>query len=265
MAKAKTKEIFRRISLKVIDRPEEVVRLEIDQGELAELAASIAERGLMQPIEVATRGNRFVIVFGDRRFLAHKLLKKADIMCRVVEMEDDEIVIDRATENIQRVNLTPFEEGHIYVGLIEKKGYSIDVISKKFGKSPGVVQRRIDIMRMPESFQRAIHAGKISLSVAEEFWSCPDAARREYFISMAVEHGVTKSVARLWVSDYKKEKRSAAAAGAETGGVTPVYEDVPIYRGCDICKDPVKYEDLVDLRICKVCSGEIVKVLKKDS
>ena len=262
MVKTAKKEIFRRINLSLIDRPEEIVRLEIDQGELAELAASIAERGLMQPIEVAPRSNRFVIVFGDRRFLAHQLLKKKDIMCRVEELEDSEIVVNRATENIQRVNLTPFEEGHIYVGLMKKAGFSLDEISKKFGKSPGVIQRRMDIMRMPESFQMAIHAGSVSITVAEEFWSCPDAARREYFLEMAVEHGVTKSVARMWVDDYKKEKRSSEGASEPGRGVGPVYEDTPIYRGCDICKDPVKYEELVDLRICPGCNGSIVAALK---
>ena len=119
-----------------------------------------------------------------------------------------------------------------------------------------------DIMRMPESFQMAIHAGSVSITVAEEFWSCPDAARREYFLEMAVEHGVTKSVARMWVDDYKKEKRSSEGASEPGRGVGPVYEDTPIYRGCDICKDPVKYEELVDLRICPGCNGSIVAALK---
>ena len=58
MVKAKKKELFRKIKLDQIDRPEEIVRMEIDQGELDELAASIQERGLMQPIEVTPRGDR---------------------------------------------------------------------------------------------------------------------------------------------------------------------------------------------------------------
>jgi len=265
MVKGKKKEIFRRISLELIDRPEDSVRLEISDESLAELAASIAERGLMQPIEVAPRGDRFIIVFGDRRFLAHKQLKKADIMCRVQEMEDDQIALDRAMENLQRVDLSPFEEGHSYHGLMEKFGFSVDEISRRVGKSAGVVQRRMDIIRMPEPFQRAIHAGQVTLSVAEEFLGCPDGGRRQYFLEMAIEHGVTQKVARQWVSDFKKELRIKGNGAAGGGGVSPVYDDVPNYRACDICKDPVKYEDLVDLRICKECSGEIVKVLKKDS
>ena len=264
MVKGKKKEIFRKIKLELIDRPEDIVRMEINPDSLQELVLSIQERGLRQPIEVTPREGRFLIVFGDRRFLAHKILKKADILCRVEEMEDDQVLIDRAIENLQDVNLTPFEEGHQYKGLVEKAGMSLEEVSRRVGKSPGVVQRRMDIMRMPESFQKALHAGHISISAAEELWSCPDAGRREYFLNMAVEHGVSRDVARLWVQDFKKEKRRGDVAGVNGGGPSPVYEDAPIYRACDFCKGPVEYKDLVELRICKGCHGSIVEELKKE-
>jgi ParB family chromosome partitioning protein len=265
MVKRKKKEIFRKIKLDVIDRPPDIVRLEINEGELRELADSIRERGLLQPIEVTPRGERFLIVFGDRRYLAHKLLGLKDVMCRVEDMEDDQVVMDRAMENIQRVNLTPFEEGHIYGGLVEKAGMSLDEISRRVGKSPGVVQRRIDILRMPESFQKALHAGKINMTVAEELWSCPDAAKREYFVDLAIEHGITKEIARDWVGEFKKEVRSRAAAGGEGRGAVAPYEDTPIYRACDVCRDPVEYKDVIDLHVCPSCGAGIREVLEKKS
>lgn len=265
MAKAKKKEIFRKINLDLIDRPDDIVRLEIDQGELEELAGSIQERGLLQPIGVAPRGDRFLIVFGDRRYLAHRWLKKKDIMCRIEDIDDVQIVIDRGMENIQRVDLTPFEEGHLYVGLVDKAGLSIAEISRRVKKSPGVVQRRMDILRMPESFQKALHAGKVSMTVAEELWSCPDQAKREYFLDLAVEHGITKDIARDWVNDFKQELRSRASAGGAGGGLASPYEDVPIYRGCDICKSPVEYKDVKELRVCPHCHTSIIEVLTKDS
>lgn len=264
MVKGKKKEIFRKISLDLIDRPDDIARMEIDEGKLKELADSIQERGLMQPIGVTPRGDRFMIVFGDRRYLAHNILGKKDIMCRIEDIEDTQVVIDRAIENVQRVDLTPFEEGHIYQGLLEKAGLSLDEISGRVRKSPGVVQRRMDILRMPESFQKALHAGLVSISVAEELWSCPDQARREYFMDLAVEHGITKDVARSWVEEFKKSKRNADSASGPGGGVAPAYEDQPIYRACDICSGPVEYKDLKELRVCATCFEGIKKALKKD-
>lgn len=265
MGKVKKKAVFRKISLDKIDRPDEIVRLEIDEGQLKELADSIRERGLMQPIEVTPRGDRFMIVFGDRRYLAHELLREKTIMCVVEDIDDVQVIIDRGVENLQRVNLTPFEEGHIYRGLMDKAKMSLDEISRRFGKSPGVVHRRMDILRMPESFQKALHAGSINVSVAEELWSCADQAKREYFLELAVEHGITKEIARSWVDEFKKEKRTEGVAGVVGGGLAPAYEDVPIYRACDICLDPVQYKDVKELRICPTCHVEIVKVIQKAS
>lgn len=258
MAKGKEKEIYRKINMDLIDRPDEIVRMEIDEVELQELAQSILENGLKQPIGVTPRGDRFMIVFGDRRYLAHERLKEKQIMCRIEDIDDQQVAIDRAMENIQRKDLTPFEEGHAYTKLIEKVGMSLDDISRKVGKSPGVIQRRIDIMRMPETFQKAIHNKSISISTAEELWSCPDEARREYFLDMAVEHGITQVVARSWVQDYKKLQRRKKNGNEGVGGDASTYESVPFYRACDLCKGPVDYNELVELRICKGC-GELIK------
>jgi len=265
VVKGKKKEIFRKIKLDQIDRPVDIARMEVDQDKVQELANSIRERGLLQPIEVTPRGDRFLIVFGDRRYLAHELLELKEIMCRVEDIDDNQVIIDRAMENVQRVDLTAFEEGHIYAGLVEKAGLSLEDISQRVGKSPGVVQRRISILRMPESFQKALHAGLVSMSVAEELWSCPDQAKREYFMDLAVEHGITMRVARGWVDDFKKEVRSREAGGEGGGGGLTPYEDTPIYRACDICSGPVQYKDLKELRVCGSCHDGILEVLKKGS
>ncbi|MBA7603599.1 hypothetical protein ES703_10713 [subsurface metagenome] len=140
---------------------------------------------------------------------------------------------------------------------------SLAEISQRVGKSPGIVQRRMDILRMPESFQKALHSGSIGITVAEELWSCPDAAKREYFIELAVEHGITKGIARSWVDEFKKSKRDERIAGGEGSGHDPVYEDVPIYRACDICRDPVEYKNVKELRICARCNKSIIEALGK--
>ncbi len=257
--------MFKKIDMGLIDRPNDIVRLDIDGDELKELSEAIRERGLLQPIGVTPRGDRFMIVFGDRRYLAHELLGEKKIMCRVQQADDSQVAIDRAVENIHRVNLTPFEEGHIYHGLMQKAKLSLEAISGMVRKSPGVVQRRMDILRMPESFQKALHGGSVSMSVAEELWSCPDAAKREYFIELAIEHGITKEIARTWVSEFKKESRSRPAAGGQGGeGVAP-FKDVPIFRACDVCKHPVEYKDVVDLRICPGCQKSISDAMALDS
>lgn len=259
-----SKTIFKKISMSLIDRPDDIVRLEINQDDLRELADSIRDRGLMQPIGVTPRKDRFMIVFGDRRYLAHELLGEKEIMCYVKESDETQVVIDRAVENIQRVNLTPFEEGHIYHGLLEKAGLSLDAISGMVKKSAGVVQRRIDILRMPESFQKALHAGSISVTIAEELWKCPDKAKREYFLELAVDHGISMRVAREWVDEFKKDLRQKEKVDGGGRGTVAPFEDTPIYRACDLCTGPVEYKDLKELRICGGCHKSIFDALKRE-
>lgn len=258
----KSSSSFKEIAVDLIDHPDDVIRMDIDRDRMQELAESIKERGLLQPILVYPKGDRFGIIAGDRRFMAHEMLGLKKIMCCVRDASDVDIVIDRAVENLQRENLTPLEEAFIYVGLKEKEGMKLEEISNLVKKSEGVVERRMLILNMPDSFQRALHEGKVSISVAEELWSCPDSAKREYFMMMAVEHGITKDVARLWVSEYRKSKRTEAHSSEAGGGEPLAYENVPIYRACDVCHDPVEYGKIKELRICGRCNEAIASALK---
>lgn len=212
------KGVFGEIDLSKIDRPSVVARMEIDQEEISKLAQSMREQGLLQPIQVFKKGGRFEIVFGDRRVLAAKSLGWEKIPARVVSANKKTVAIDRAIENLQRSDLTPVEEGVQYINMRDALGMSVAEIAKKLGKSAGIVQRRIDVLRMPDTFQRALHEGKITLGVAEELWPCPDVGRREYFLDVACEHGCTVAVARGWVADVRKEIRARESDVGPGGG-----------------------------------------------
>ena len=257
--------IFKEIDLSLIDHPEELSRMEIDLDRIRELADSIKERGLLQPILVHPKGDRYGIIAGDRRFMAHEMIGLKKIMCRIREISGTEIIVERAIENLQREDLTPFEEAFIYQGLRDKHNMNSEQISKVVGKSAGVVERRLSILKMPDSFQKALHQRLVSISVAEELWSCPDSAKREYFMTMAVEHGITKDVARMWVSEYKKTQRTNPASSGGGGGVPLPYDDLPIFRACDVCREPVEYGKVKELRVCPVCGEAINSALKKQN
>lgn len=257
------KSVFRYVAMEKIDPPGDGTRLEIPPEEIAELAQSIEERGLLQPILLTPRNERFEIIAGERRYRAHVMLGRDKIQAKVVEADAEAVALDRATENLQRRELSPFEEGMIYAGLRDKHGFTVAQIGQKMGKSPGRVERRLFVLKMPDGVQKAVHYGKISLGVAEELMSCPDQAKRLYFLEMAIEHGITVAVARMWVDEFKKSLRSRAADN-EGGNSPPLsFGTQPIYRACDVCSGPVEYKDLVELRVCPVCGEQIGEALKK--
>lgn len=258
MTKISLKTDIKELEIELIDRPSELSRIDISDKELHELADSIRERGLLQPIVVKKRGERYEVIAGDRRFLAHKILRLTKILSIVSKADEKEVLVDRAIENLQREQLTPLEEGQIYVSLKEKMNMTLDDIARMTGKTHGTVKRRMDILRMPESFRNAVHHKFISMSVAEELWSCSDEGYREYLLDMAVDHGITKDIARQWVHEHRKTKRNKEGSGDSSGGGPTARVQEQIYRSCDCCKGPVELAKTQDLRLCPECFKGIV-------
>jgi len=254
------------VELKLIDEPKEIVRMDIDQDYINELAQSISEIGLLQPILLALNGDRFEIVAGHCRYLAYIKLGMSKIKAVVRDMTQTEVGLARATENIARRDLTPIEEAATYKNLMDKYGLSIDKVSQKMGKSPGTIKRRMDLMRMPPILQKAIHARQITITVAEELWPISDEASLDYYLMFAIENGCTKEVARQWTKDWKDSvRRSSDASGEREHIQTSIFEPRPTYVACDLCQEAVNLSESEFLRTCPVCMGVIKKSLKGDT
>ncbi len=247
----------KKIALDLIDEPKGIVRLDIDPEEVQSLAENIKEVGLLQPIIVRPDKERYEIVFGHRRFLAHTILKARTILCVVRHLTDIECAIMRGTENIQRVDLSPIEEAAIYSDLHDNHHLSYDEIGKRMSKSPGIVKRRIDLLRMPPQLQKAVHSKEISYGVAEALWSIGDPGGIDYYLGFAVEHGVTVVVARTWAKEWKDRQRREASDVAGSRGPANPLEPRPTYLPCDICHGPEDVMKMQTLHTCKSCFQNI--------
>lgn len=245
------------LDIGLVDPPDDPDRIEINPDEILDLAESILQVGLLQPVLVRPKGSRYEIVAGDRRFKAHQLKNISLIAAVCREMTDIEAAIIRATENLKRENLTPFEEAKTYFRLHEKHGLSWEDIGKRMSKSPGLVKRRCDILRMPDCLQKELHNKTIAVGVAEELWRISDSTTLTYYLSYAVENGVTVAVARGWAQDYERSVRFARNDVEGTGGVSSPYEPRPCYIPCDLCQDPVELGKDKMLRLCPGCFATI--------
>lgn len=253
----------KRIDIGLIDEPKGIVRLEIDPVRLQDLAENIREMGLLQPIVVRPDGERFEIVFGHRRYLAHKILEARHIACIVRILTDLECAVMRGTENIQRDDLSPIEQAAIYADLHDNHGLSIDQVGKKMGKSTGIVKRRLDLLKMPPQLQKAVHNRSINYSVAEELWSLGDNSAIDYLLGFAVDHGATREVVRGWVKDKKDADRRKQSAGEEGGGDRSPMEPRPVYVSCDLCHGPMELGSETIIRTCPDCTQRITDAVKR--
>jgi len=260
MAKTKADQI-RSISLSLIDEPLGRIRLDISEEGIQELADSIEGIGQLQAILLRKAGSRFEIVFGHRRFLAFKRLGRKEINAVVKELDDIQVALMRATENVAREDVSPIEEGAVYVDLRDTHKLSLEDIARRMRKSVGVIKRRMDLLKMPDCLQKAIHFKQISYSVAEVLWSLGDLAKIEYFLQFAVEHGATRVVVSAWVQDEKKKMRLKDNTGEGGDSLANPMTARPVYVACDLCLGSMELGTETVMRTCDVCTKTIKKAV----
>lgn len=256
MKKSETMKV-QNILLSAIDRPAVPDRLSIDPEHIRDLAASIAEIGLLSPIILCPHDMRYEIVSGDCRYQAFMSLGRTEIPAFVQELDAETVSISRATENLQRKDLSIIEEARIYRTLHNDHNMSWDHIAKRTGKSAARVKRCYDLLKLPEILINALHEKKIGYSVAEELNRVKDLGRIEYYLGFCIDHGATLGVVVGWVKEELALMRQKDYGTDGGGWGTPLFETKPVYVSCDLCSGPMELKTVVYMRICKECHATI--------
>lgn len=244
--------------LALVDPPAQAQRDLIDPDTVRELAESIREKGLLEPIMVRPVNGRFETVFGHRRYLAHRFLGKTNIDAFVREMSDAEMTIIRAIENLQRENLNPIEEAKAYRLMMDEGGLSRNDVARKVGKAPVTVDKYTQLLRLPQRVQDALSRKQISMDVAHTLGQLDDDVMLEYYLKMAVENGVTNAVVRVWVEDYFKSKEGNLYEGSGSDPLaSAVVEPQKTYTSCNVCQDPIEISKAIHLIICPGCRERV--------
>jgi ParB/RepB/Spo0J family partition protein len=150
-----------------------------DEEALHELAASIREHGVLQPILVRPLGeNRFQLIAGERRWRATREAGIATIPALVEEIDDDTALEIAIIENLQREDLNPLEEATMYDRMIRDHGYSIRKLAEKLGKDKGYLENRLRLADAPEEIRELVSLRKDTLSHAYELLKVDDPKKR---------------------------------------------------------------------------------------
>src|SRR5438874_5274680 len=131
-------------------------------GDLSELMASIAEKGIIEPVVVRQRGRRFQIVAGERRYQAAVQVGLREIPIVIREVDDNEIIEIALIENIQRKDLTPFEEAEALQSLASRCCYTHEDMARRLGKSRTAITESLSLNHMPEEVKNLCRLADIS-------------------------------------------------------------------------------------------------------
>jgi len=250
--------VKRRASIEALRPNPRNPRKSFSAGELDELATSIKERGVIQPIVVrAVAGARdgYEIIAGERRWRAAQRAGLHEVPIAVVEATDKQALEFAIIENVQRADLNPIEEASGYHALIEEHGHSQDEVAQIVGKSRPHVANTIRLLKLPEPVKVLLRAGKLSAGHARLLVGEADAeriAQRIVDTGMSVRQLESEMRKSGVITPQGPSRSSAPAKDADTVALERKLSNV---LGLDVSIDHrgasgtlhIKYKDLDQL------------------
>ena len=166
------------LPLSKVEPREDQPRMVFDEKALEELAESIKQQGVLQPIIVVQRDKHYEIVMGERRWRAAKLAGLTKIPAIVREYQEQELLEVALIENIQRENLNPIEEAQAYQHLIDNLGIRQEDVARRVAKSRTAVTNSLRLLKLDERVQALIMEGRLSEGHGRSLLSLTDRAQQ---------------------------------------------------------------------------------------
>lgn len=180
-------------------------RKEFDREKLDELAQSIKENGVIQPIIVRQSPViGYEILAGERRYRASLLAGLRSIPAVVKQLSDQEMMVQSIIENLQRENLNPIEEARAYESLV-KKGFTHAEIADKMGKSRPYISNSIRLLSLPEQILSEVENGKLSQAHARSLVGL-NKEQQDYFFQRIIEEDISVRKLEALLTEKKQKK-----------------------------------------------------------
>ncbi|MBU2999287.1 ParB/RepB/Spo0J family partition protein [Roseovarius nubinhibens] len=199
-------------------------RRRFDEEKLEDLANSIAEKGIIQPLIVRshpTKDHHFEIVAGERRWRAAQRAKVHQVPVVIKEFNDTEVLEIAIIENIQRADLNPVEEAAGYAQLMEKFGHTQDKLSQALGKSRSHIANMMRLLQLPPAVQGFLSEGQLSAGHARALITSEDAEKLAKQViskglSVRQTEALVKSASKSTEGESKPAARKVSAKDADT-------------------------------------------------
>lgn len=180
---------YRTIPLSLLDESTTNPRRTFESSKLVELAQSLSSSGLIQPITVRPKADRFEIIAGARRYRAAQIAELAEVPTRVLELDDAQMLEIHPIENSQREDVHPYEEASGYQRLLTLPGYDVTALASKCSKSQSHIYARLTLLSLIPEVADALQKNEITashanllarLSIEQQAQAFPNAFRKDY-------------------------------------------------------------------------------------
>ena len=203
------------LSISEIVRNPNQPRKTFDEDKLAELADSIRQNGVLQPILVRRKGQKYEIVAGERRYQASKLAGLKEIPAVVREIDDDKVFQLALIENLQRSDLSPIEEAKGYKQLLTSRSLTQEELDKILSKSRSAIATTLRLMDLPVEVQHMMEQGLLTAGHARAILAVPSEEGRIKLAKKVVAESLTvrqtENLAPLFSVEHTETRTRVAA------------------------------------------------------
>ena len=199
------KEVFINISLVEPNRNQP--RKEFDKESLSELANSIKQYGILQPIIVQKNGDMYEIIAGERRWRAAKEAGLTEVPVIIRDYDKQKIMEISIIENIQRENLNPIEEAMAYQSLMEEYGLKHEELAERVSKNRSTITNSMRLLKLSDNIQQMIIDGKISAGHAKVLLSVENTSEQEKIAQELISKSLSVRELEKLVKQYIKPRK----------------------------------------------------------
>jgi len=243
----------RNIEVSRIDAPRSAMRSDMSAVELNALCESIDKVGLIYPLVVRARGDRFEVVAGHRRLEAVKRLRYGLVRCVVASGSDGILEAIKYDENFRREKVSEYDEAVYLTAYAAREKMKQAQVAKVFGVSEAYVSDRMKIARWPSELQEALKYGAVAYSACRELARIKDERTMRDYVRYAVQNGCTPALAKQWAQDANTAIDTVTQMREGRSGNGQAHAAEFPHYPCYACKHERDVRELVTVRVCPEC------------
>jgi len=247
------------IDIDKIDPPSSPLRVQPDDEDISLLANSIQQTGIINPIVVFQKNERYEIIAGHRRYLAAKEAGLEKVLCRVVDADEKKRVGMMLAENLSRKDLSPMEEASIYQEIIDQWKWSVKQLSRVVGKSRAHINKRLELLQLPDDLKLLVHEGRLPIEHSFVLAEIEDPATRDQYTRDVIKRKVSLATLKEWVASLKAAQVMGSSIQAEAIREEALSQPRKTYYTCAICEGAFPIEKMTNFLICKGCALKILE------
>lgn len=209
-------------------------RKTFNEEKIEELAASIKEHGIIQPIVVRRHDRGYEIVAGERRWRAAMKAELAQVPCLIRELDDEQNMLIAIIENMQREDLNPIEEAEGLRQMTDTYGMTQEQVSKSVGKSRPYITNSMRLLKLPDYIKDSIAVGKLSAGHGRTLITLKDEEERKKLWEKIIVEGLSVREAEKLAAQEAKPKKRKPATKKKDPNVTRVEEELKEILGTKV-------------------------------